>query len=167
MSILTTIKIKKEKQMFKHLMIGLSIGWALVLSGCAINVPMDSQENDAKYKTFPEPTNGKAGLYIYRDSVWGRSYKKYLYIDGSLFAKTSNKSYIYTEVSPGTHQISTQSEFGNNSISFEAESGKTYFVRQYLKLGFIGEGANLKMVSEEEGKKGVLGTSKIKQTNKF
>ena len=153
--------------MLKHLLIGLSVGLVLLISGCAAIVPMDSQENDAKYKTFPKPTNGKAGLYIYRDSVWGRSYKKYLYVDGKLFGETSNKSYIYTEVSPGTHQISTESEFSNNSISFEAKSGETYFARQYLKLGLIGEGANLKMVSAEEGKKGVLGTNKLEQTNSF
>jgi hypothetical protein len=34
--------------------------------------------------------------------------------------------------------------------------GQNYFVRQYLKMGLLTAGANLKVVSPEEGQKGVL-----------
>lgn len=40
----------------------------LLLSGCA-TVPMASQEEDAKLKTFQKPVDNKTGIYIYRNSL--------------------------------------------------------------------------------------------------
>ncbi len=37
-----------------------------------------------------------------------------------------------------------------------AECGKNYFIRQYIKFGVFVGGANLELVTEDEGKKGVL-----------
>ena len=36
------------------------------------------------------------------------------------------------------------------------EAGKHYFVRQYIKMGFFSGGANMKQVSEVEGKAEVM-----------
>jgi len=64
-------------------------------------------------------------------------------------------TYFYKEVSPGQHTLSTQSEFGNNDMIIKTDQGKNYFVRQYIKMGVFIGGANLELVSEEDGKKGV------------
>ncbi|XOC77871.1 DUF2846 domain-containing protein [Haemophilus influenzae] len=51
--------------------------------------------------------------------------------------------------------MSTESEFSNNDLNIKTESGKNYFIRQYIKFGVFAGGANLEQVSEEEGKKAI------------
>ena len=73
-----------------------------------------------------------------------------------MLGETANKTYFYKTVVPGSHTLSTESEFGNNSIVFEAVGGKNYYARQYIKMGVFVGGANLELVGEEEGRKEVL-----------
>lgn len=55
------------------------------------------------------------------------------------------------------HKISTESEFSPNELLVETESGRNYFVEQYIKIGVFVGGANLKLENEEEGKKKIAG----------
>jgi Protein of unknown function (DUF2846) len=123
--------------------------------GCA-SVPMASEEMDALGKQFSSPPSGKAGLYVYRDSFGGQALKKAVYIDSSMIGTTANKVYFYRVISPGSHTLSTESEFSDNSITFQANRGTNHFARQYIKMGLLSGGAGLEMVDEEEGKKAVL-----------
>lgn len=123
--------------------------------GCA-SVPMASKEADAAAKAFAQPSADKAGLYVYRDSFVGQALKKWIAVDSVRIGTSANKVYFYKEITPGSHTLSTESEFGENKILLQAEGGKNYFVEQYIKMGVFVGGAGLKMVSEEEGKKAVL-----------
>jgi len=96
-----------------------------------------------------------AGLYVYRNSFVGQALKKNIYVDDVFLGESANKVYFYKQVTPGPHKLSTESEFSDNSITFEAEARKNYFAEQYIKMGVFVGGANLKMVSEEEGMKQV------------
>lgn len=60
------------------------------------------------------------------------------------------------KLSQGEHTLSTEFEFSDNSLKFDAEAGNNYFFEQYIKMGVFVGGANLKQVSEQEGKKQVL-----------
>lgn len=51
-----------------------------------------------------------------------------------------------------THKISTESEFSPNHLLIKADSGKNYFVEQYIKLGVFVGGANLRLVDEAKAK---------------
>ncbi|MEO6147004.1 MAG: DUF2846 domain-containing protein [Sulfuriferula sp.] len=125
------------------------------LTGCA-SVPMASKEQDSASKSFAPPPADKSALYVFRNSFVGKSLKKLVYIDGKQIGQTANQVYFYNEISPGSHIISTESEFGDNSVTFQAEGGKNYFARQYIKMGVFVGGAGIEMVPEEEGKKEVL-----------
>lgn len=125
------------------------------LVGCA-SVPLAPKENDAAAKRFAAPSSASAGVYIFRNSFVGQALKKSVSIDGKVIGKTANKTYFYKIVAPGSHTLSTESEFGENSIVFEAAGGKNYYARQYIKMGVLVGGSNLEMVSEEEGRKEVL-----------
>lgn len=140
--------------MFRGLMLAACAA-AIAVSGCA-SVPMASAQRDAELKTFPAPEDGSAGVYIYRNSLVGQALKKDLYIDGERLGESANKTYFYRQVEPGEHTVSTESEFSDNAFKLLVEAGKNYFVRQYIKMGVFVGGANLELVSEEEGKKGVL-----------
>jgi hypothetical protein len=140
--------------MFKRIFMSAAIIFVSLLSGCA-SIPMAPKEQDAAAKQFSPPKD-KAGLYMYRNSFMGQALRKRLLVDGVVIGETANKTFFYKQVMPGQHTLSTESEFGDNSITLQAEAGKNYFVQQYIKMGAFVGGAGLRMVSEEEGKREVL-----------
>lgn len=140
-------------------MLKKSFGVAVVvfstyLTGCA-TVPMASVEDDMNRKEFTAPAKNSAGLYIYRNSTFGGALKKTITIDGKVIGESAPMTYFYKNIMPGTHSLSTESEFSDNNLTLDAEGGKNYFVRQYIRFGVFVGGANLELVSEEVGKDGV------------
>ncbi|MDD0842829.1 DUF2846 domain-containing protein [Pseudomonas sp. Gutcm_11s] len=142
--------------MSKKMMCAAALGVAL-LSGCA-SVPMESAEKDQALKAFPTPPQDQAGLYIFRDSSLGPALKKTVKVDGEVIGETAINTYFYRTVTPGEHVLATESEFGDNSLTLNAEAGKNHYVRQYIKFGVFVGGANLEQVSEAEGRKAVAET---------
>jgi hypothetical protein len=128
---------------------------AFLTYGCA-SVPMASADQDAQRKLFAPPPEGMAGLYIYRDTTMGGALKKTLFVDGQPIGESGPKTYFYRELTPGSHVLATESEFGNNDLLLEAAAGTNYFVDQKMKLGVTVYGAYLKLVPEAEGRKGVM-----------
>jgi hypothetical protein len=139
----------------------LLIGTLAVLTGCA-SVPMAPTEQDEASKTFKVSTPNMAGVYIYRNSFVGKALKKRLSIDGVVIGESANAVYFHREVTPGEHTLTTQAEFGDNFLKFNAEAGKNYFFEQYIKMGTFVGSAGIQAVSEEEGKKNVLQCSEAK-----
>ncbi|MDC9603796.1 DUF2846 domain-containing protein [Xenorhabdus griffiniae] len=137
----------------KKLLLSVSFLSALLLSGCA-SVPLATEQETVEAKSFPAPEKGKSGLYIYRDSFVGKALKKDIHVDGKCLGETAGKTFFYTQVAGDrNHKISTESEFSPNDLLIFTESGKNYFVRQYIKMGVFVGGADLSVSTEEEGKK--------------
>jgi len=141
--------------MYKKLFLALSLTVLALLSGCA-SVPMASMEQDKIAKQFSKPPQGSAGIYIYRNSNLGGALKKDIYIDGKKIGETAPMTYFFKRVKAGNHKLSTESEFSDNDLILQTKSGTNYFVNQYIKLGMFVGGAGLELVSEKEGKNGVL-----------
>ncbi|GHT85144.1 hypothetical protein AGMMS49543_16040 [Betaproteobacteria bacterium] len=128
---------------------------ALLISGCA-SVEMASKEESAKAKEFSIPSQGNAGVYVYRDSVIGKAYKKDIWIDSKCIGESAPDVFFYTEVEGGkTHTVDTESEFSPNSLEILFEAGKNYFIRQFIKMGVFVGGAGLEQIPEEQGKQDV------------
>ena len=125
------------------------------LSGCA-TVPMAPSSQDQAMKAFNPPAKGMSGLYIFRDSSLGGALLKSIYIDGKFLGESGPNVYFYTEVKPGEHTLSTESEFSENHLKLATEAGKQYFIRQYIKMGLFVGGANFEIVPAGEGKKAVM-----------
>ncbi|NCC62008.1 MAG: DUF2846 domain-containing protein [Verrucomicrobiae bacterium] len=135
--------------------IGLIILALSALSGCA-SVPMQSSEATQSVKEFKGPANGNAGLYVYRSGTLGAALKKDIWVDGVCLGESAPNVFFFREVKGDMdHNISTESEFSPNELVVKTQSGKNYFVRQYLKLGLFVGGAGLELVDEETGKKEV------------
>ena len=117
---------------------------------------MAPKEQDDLRKAFPAPSDGMSGIYIFRDSSFGAALKKTIYIDKKPIGETAPNTYFYHEVAAGQHTLSTESEFSENDLKIDTVIGRNYFVDQNIKMGLFVGGANLKLVSEEDGKKGVL-----------
>lgn len=133
-----------------------SLYFALALSalmtGCA-SVDMASKEQSAKAKEFQKPPAGKAGVYLYRNSVIGQALSKDLRIDGNCVGASAPDVFFYTQVDGGKkHVVETESGLSPNKLELMFESGKNYFIRQFMKFGLVAGGADLELVSEEQGK---------------
>lgn len=133
----------------------LALAASLILSGCA-SVNMASKEDDAKAKAFNAPSQGMAGVYIYRDSVMGAALKRDIWVDGKCIGSSAPDVFFYTEVTGGqNHQIDTESEFSPNTLELAFEAGKNYFIRQFIKMGVFVAGTGLEKIAEDDGQKAV------------
>ncbi|HED17853.1 MAG TPA: DUF2846 domain-containing protein [Gammaproteobacteria bacterium] len=124
--------------------------------GCA-SVPMESKERIEYAKEFHLPADGNAGLYIYRSGSFGGALKKDVWVDGKCIGETAPNVFFYEEVQGDKeHKISTESEFSPNDLLIKTETGKHYFIRQYISIGVFVGGAGVELVDETEGKKEVM-----------
>ena len=129
-----------------------TISAALLFSGCA-SVQMASKAESAKAKEFTVPSQGNAGVYLYRNSFVGKALKKDLWINGKCIGESAPDVFFYTEVDGGKlHKINTESEFSPNTLELMLEAGKSYFIRQFIKMGVFIGGAGVEQVPEEQGK---------------
>jgi hypothetical protein len=130
----------------------IAISASFLVTGCA-SVSMASKEDSAKAKQFNAPAANNAGLYVYRNSFAGKALKKDIWVDGKCLGESAADVFFYTEVEGGKMiKVSTESEFSPNDLNLKVESGKNYFVRQYIKLGVFVGGAGVEQISEEQGK---------------
>lgn len=124
----------------------------LMISGCA-SVDMAPKAESEKAKQFNPPTQGNAGVYIYRDSFIGQALKKDVWIDGNCVGESAPNVFFYMEVEGGKmHKVDTESEFSPNAFELMFDSGKNYFLRQFIKMGVFVGGAGLEQITEEQGK---------------
>lgn len=151
--------------MKKIFFVGLTLA-GILFSGCA-TVQLEPKEVSEKAKLFNPPSEGKAGLYIFRrDSIFGAALKKDILVDDKCIGESAPKVFFYEDVKGNqAHKISTESEFSPNDLIFRVESGKNYFIRQYIKLGIFVGGANLELVEESEGKRAVSELEMAKKGN--
>ena len=123
--------------------------------GCA-SVKMEGKDASNKTKQFAAPSAGNAGLYTFREGGLGGRLKKDIFVDGKCVGESAPKVFFYTEVAGGKeHEIATESKFSVNKLKLMMEAGKNYFVRQYMTFGLFVGGANLEVVSEEQGKQAI------------
>jgi Protein of unknown function (DUF2846) len=90
-------------------------------------------------------------------------FRKSMYVDDQLPGESAPMIYLYKAVTPGEHTISTESEFSNNDLIVRTGPGMNYSVRQYIKFGVFAGGANLELVPEEDGNKGVMADKLARQ----
>lgn len=127
----------------------------LGLAGCA-SVPMGDAAQDTRLKSFAAKP-GVAGIYVYRNESFGAAIRMDVEVDGKPIGQTAAKTYLFKEVAPGTHTVTSKSE-NADSLVIEAVAGRLYYIWQEVKWGLMFAGTKLNLMSEEEGRKGVLET---------
>lgn len=149
--------------MFKKIV--LVVLSSVIFVGCA-SVPMASKEKSAAAKKFSPPSNGNAGLYIYRAGSFGGALKKDVWVNGKCVGETAPNIFFHLEVEGDkSHKLSTESEFSPNDLLLDTKSGENYFVQQYIKMGAFVGGAGLKKVNSRQGKEVVRKLELAKQGN--
>ncbi len=140
----------------------------LIISGCAASVEMASKQESAKAKEFNKPSQNKAGLYVYRNSFYGKGLTKDVWVDGECLGETANDVFFYTEVEDGMdgkrHLIKAAGDafkgYPPGVLQLRMETGKNYFVRLLIEWNINYENSviispHLEQVTEEQGKKDI------------
>ena len=73
---------------------------------------------------------------------------------GQTVGQTAAKTFIYKEVPPGKHVITSSAE-NTDTLEIDAKPGTLAFIWQEVKMGLLYSRTKLTLVSEEEGKRGV------------
>ncbi len=128
---------------------------ALSLVGCA-SVNMSDAKQDAALKTFAVSPD-KAGIYIYRNESMGAVAKMTVELDGQPIGQTAAKTYLYKEVAPGKHTLTSKAE-NDSTLEVDAKPGTLLYVWQEVKMGFFSARSKLQLVDAAEGQKGVKET---------
>jgi hypothetical protein len=79
-------------------------------------------------------------------------------IDGMPLGQTVAKTFLYKEISPGKHTITSVAE-NTATISIDTKAGNLYYIWQEAKLGILYARNELHLVDEKEGKQGVSETN--------
>ncbi|PIV91440.1 MAG: hypothetical protein COW45_05560 [Gallionellales bacterium CG17_big_fil_post_rev_8_21_14_2_50_54_146] len=136
--------------MFKKII--LIAGLSLTMVGCA-SVKMADPAQDAQTKQFAAKSD-VAGVYVYRNEAMGGAVKMDVGLDGKPVGQTAAKTYLYTEVKPGSHTLTSKAE-NTSELTFNAVAGKLYYVWQEVKMGVMSARSKLQLVDEATGQKGV------------
>ncbi|KHK60149.1 lipoprotein [Burkholderia sp. A9] len=129
--------------------LGLTAG---TLVGCA-SVPMGDPQRDAELKTFSAP-HEKAAIYVYRNESMGGAVKMPVILDGKILGDTAAKTYLYSEVEPGHHQLVSKAE-NDSTLDVDTVAGKIYYVWQEVKMGIMYARSKLQLVDDTTGRDGV------------
>lgn len=129
---------------------------ALLLGGCA-SVPMGDPQRDAALKNFKIAPD-KAAIYVYRNESMGAAIKMDVAIDGQPIGQTAAKTFLYKEVTPGKHTVTSKAET-TDSLEVDVKPGTLTYIWQEVKMGFMMARSKLNLMSEAEGRKGVLETN--------
>lgn len=125
------------------------------LVGCA-SVNMGDPQQDAAAKKFTAPKEN-AAVYVYRNESMGAAVKMDVEIDGKPVGQTGAKTFLYKEVAPGKHTITSKAE-NTDSVEIDAKPGTLHYVWQEVKMGVLYARTKLHLVDEAEGQKGVTET---------
>lgn len=78
-------------------------------------------------------------------------------LDGQAIGQTAANTYLYKELTPGKHTITSKAE-NSDVVEIDAKPGTLSYVWQEVKMGILYARTKLHVVDEAEGKKGVLET---------
>ena len=132
--------------------IGMLVLFSTLAAGCA-SVPLETAQINKVAKQFDPPSDGKAGLYIYRNTFYGGAAHTDVMVDGYCIGSSAPYVFFYEEVEGDkSHKVSTEPEFSPNDLLIKVKSGMNYFFQQYLRM--IG-GTGVDLVDEEQGKEEV------------
>lgn len=123
------------------------------LFGCS-SVPMGDVQRDGELKKFAVPA-GKAGIYVYRNENFGAAITMHVDVDGVPLGKTAAKTYLYKEVNPGKHTVTSSAE-NTDTIEIDVKQDTLNFIWQEVKMGLFTARTKLQQVTEAVGKAGVL-----------
>src|SRR4030095_29238 len=118
------------KSVFVCALLSLAAG----LAGCGI-APLATPRADTLAKQML-PTEGKAVIYLFRNSPPSAGWTITVTLDGKEMGETGGQTYFRWEVSPGEHIIISKTHDWSGLV-VNAEPGHMYYVWQDIGMRFL------------------------------
>jgi hypothetical protein len=111
-----------------------------------------SADTDKTQHPLGEPKAGKALVYVVRPTMTGNKIQTKLAVDGEWVGVNRGHNYFFLQLEPGEHYLCSKAE--NKSVMvLTVEPGKTYYVEQKIRMGFMKARNKLALLSDAEGTK--------------
>ncbi len=127
---------------------------ALEAKACGPDGISYSTDTDKTKHPTPEPPAGKAMIFVVRPTMAGNKVQSRLGVDGKWIGVNRGDNYFFFALDPGQHYFCSQAE--NRSVmAMKVEAGKTYYLQQKIRMGFMKARNKLEALEEKEGKEGL------------
>lgn len=125
----------------------------MILKACGPKVGHSADTDKTQHPT-PDAPADKALIYVIRPTMMGNKVQTKLAVDGKWVGINRGNNYFFLTLDPGEHYFCSTAE--NKSVfAMKVEAGKTYFLQQKIRMGFMKAGNKLDVLTEEEGRKGL------------
>lgn len=84
----------------------------------------------------------------------GNKVQTKLGVDGKWVGVNRGNNYFFLTLEPGEHYFCSQAE-NKSVLALSVEAGKTYYLQQKVRFGWMKPRNKLVLLSEEEGKSGL------------
>lgn len=136
----------------RNLYAALMIMAFLILGGCS-SLPAQNPNDPAivQAKAFTPAPKGKGYVYLFRDYWLARQHSYVVYLGDETPVDIYNKSFFLLKLEAGTsYKLASESEFGNEEVVLNIESGKTYYVRHTPRLGVLFGQSDLDLLTKPD-----------------
>ena len=123
----------------------LSILAIVLMTSCASTTQFTKFAGKEKLQSTTD-----ARIYVLRPSILGSAVKMKVFCNDKLIGKTGPKSYLSWEVKEGEYTIRSNSE-NKDYFTVNAKAGKTYYIKQTPKMGWVVARVSLENLEENEG----------------
>ncbi len=113
-----------------------------------------SAHTDKSQHPMPAPPTDKAVVYVVRPTMMGNKVQTKLAVDQKWVGVNRGDNYFFLLLEPGEHYFCSQAE-NQSVLALKVEAGKTYYLQQKIRMGFMKAGNKLVQLDEAEGKEGV------------
>lgn len=122
-----------------------------ILFSCAGSMPKADLALDQRAKAMAVPED-KALVYVVRPTTYGFAVGMDVFCDNKKVGTTTGQRYMYMFLDPGRHQFMSKAENKSEQI-LNLKSGRTYYLEQQVKMGFLKARNNLFLLDAVEGRK--------------
>ena len=117
----------------------------VLLTSCATTTQYTKFEGKEKLESASE-----ARIYVLRPAILAGAVKMKVFCNDKLIGKTGPKSFLSWNVKEGEYTIRSSSE-NKEYFTINAKAGKTYYIKQTPKMGWIVARVSLENLGENEG----------------
>lgn len=119
--------------------------------GCGPKDAKHSASTDKKSHPLPTPPADKALVYVVRPTMMGSKIQTKLAVDGKWVGINRGNNYFFVTLDPGEHYLCSTAE-NRSVLKVTVEPGKTYYLQQKIRMGFMKATNRLEVIDDSEGK---------------
>ena len=113
-----------------------------------------SVSTDKKQHPTPAAPADQALIYVIRPTMMGNKIQTKLAVDGRWVGINRGNNYFFLTLPPGEHYFCSTAE-NKSVLAMKVEAGRTYFLQQKIRMGFMKASNRLDAIGNEEGTKGL------------